>query len=192
MEIINERLRVMGGRLRSSSTCLLSFRKRKSSGWGPGEAKCDPSRHCGYHFPNLFKFKNILLSPSPQAPFPSSAPSWPPPVLSSPFPPLPLCSDTLSLVEFRLDNQWKENQQSSLKVLVLLLKKKKYNQVLSRCVLERKISLKILSLHHHHHYYYINNINRILKIETALLFWTYKKGRLQDTHWITANKNNDN
>lgn len=71
-------------------------------------------------------------------------------------------------------------------------KKKKYNQVLSRCVLERKISLKILSLHHHHHYYYINNINRILKIETALLFWMYKKGRLQDTHWITANKNNDN
>ena len=50
-------------------------------------------------------------------------------------------------------------------------KKKKYNQVLSRCVLERKISLKILSLHHHHHHhYYINNINRILKIETALLF----------------------
>lgn len=47
--------------------------------------------------------------------------------------------------------------------------KKSYNQVLSRCVLERKICLKILSLHHHHHYY-INNINHILKIETVLLF----------------------
>lgn len=59
-------------------------------------------------------------------------------------------------------------KQPNLKVLVLLLKKK-YNQVLSRCVWERKISLKTLSFHHHH--YYINNINHILKIQTVLLFW---------------------
>jgi hypothetical protein len=48
--------------------------------------------------------------------------------------------------------------------------KKKYNQVLSRCVWERNISLKILSFHHHH-YYYINNINHFLEMETILFFW---------------------
>lgn len=66
--------------------------------------------------------------------------------------------------------QWKVKQQPNLKVLVLLLKKKKYNQVLSTCVSGRKVSLKILSFHHHP-YYYINNINYILNIETGLLFW---------------------
>lgn len=65
--------------------------------------------------------------------------------------------------------QWKVKQQSNLKVLVLLLKKK-YNQVLYTCVSGRKVSLKILSFHHHP-YYYINNINYILNIETGLLFW---------------------
>lgn len=86
----------------------------------------------------------------------------------------------------------KSTPTAQFKSTCAFIKKKKYNQVLSRCVLERKTSLKILSLHHHHHYY-INNINHILKNRNSIAFLKCKKkGRLRDTHEITANKNTDN
>lgn len=57
---------------------------------------------------------------------------------------------------------------AKLKSRCAFIKKNNDNQVLPTCVLERKVSLKILSFHPH---YYINNINYILTIKTVLLFW---------------------